>query len=434
MDSELVQISGIFVTITLLISSFVASLTIPYLLNLWNTFYREVDTLYRERAKLASLQKDAKKLKTKLDIFAKAFLRMVLFVTFGFCIFCFFFGTSVLAGWIKVSDNISLYQVIFGLASGGVVGYAVVLLALLWTRIGMINRETPVNKTIKLCGYIGLILLFLSIMVLTKWIFSQFASNVKSLLLTILNVEVVLLCIIGSLGQVVKPAKIINEFRLKILKGLSIFLSEEKEKPSIKRETKKMKKKESKKGKWNMTKLIVTGGLAMVYLVLALSGSALQAIMVFPGAAGIIMVFISAMMFAFCCLLIRQFGCATLMGLIYSIAALPLPTMGTPGFLPKILIGVVAGVAADSMYYLLRKNPKVASIGIGAITQIIIPFMIIGLGWLLSMPGIEKFIKLFFSPMIIPVTIFVGGLSGYVGYLLFSKLKYTSAVKRIQEG
>ena len=74
------------------------------------------------------------------------------------------------------------------------------------------------------------------------------------------------------------------------------------------------------------------------------------------------MIFVSAMMFAFCCLLIRQFGCATIMGLIYSICALPLPVIGTTGFLPKILIGFSAGVAADLTYFLLKKNVKIAAI------------------------------------------------------------------------
>ncbi len=188
-----------------------------------------------------------------------------------------------------------------------------------------------------------------------------------------------------------------------------------------------------KKMEWNITKLIVTGGLAIVYLILALSGSALQAVIVIPGAAGIIMMFVGAMMFAFCCLLIRQFGCATIMGLIYSICALPLPVIGTPGFLPKILIGFSAGVAADLTYFLLKKNVKIAAIGIGAITQIIIPFMIIGFGWMLSIPGIEKLIKLFISPIMIPATIIGGGVGGYIGYLLFNKLKNTAVVRRIQK-
>lgn len=184
--------------------------------------------------------------------------------------------------------------------------------------------------------------------------------------------------------------------------------------------------------KWNITKLVVAGGLAIVYLVLGLSGGVLQAILGFPGAAGFVMSIASAMMLAFCCLLIKKFGAATIMTFIYSICVLPLPTLGAPGFLPKIVIGTSAGLIADTIYALLKKKEKIACMGIGAITQPLIGFEILGLGFLFSMPGIEKLAGLMLSPLFVVLAVLLGVAGGLLGWFVFDKLKDTAIVRRIQ--
>lgn len=183
--------------------------------------------------------------------------------------------------------------------------------------------------------------------------------------------------------------------------------------------------------KWTMTKLIATGGLAVVFLVLSLAGGAIVAITGVPGAGGIINIFVWGMMLAFCCLLLRKFGAATIMGFIYSICVIPLPLLGTPGFLPKIIIGILAGLIADCLYAPLKKREKVAVLVVGAIPSTLIGLAILGLGILFSIPGVEKFAR-FLSPVVAFISLLIGALGGYVGYLIFKKLQDTAVVRRIQ--
>lgn len=182
--------------------------------------------------------------------------------------------------------------------------------------------------------------------------------------------------------------------------------------------------------KWNVTRLIAAGSLGVVYLILSLSGGIFQTFVGIPGAAGFIMGFLGALLLAFCCLSINQFGAATLMTFVYGVLAIPLPVLGTPGFFPKIAMAVLAGLAADSVYHLLRKNEKVAAMIVGAVAESVITGLFFGLGLLFNMPGIEKALKFALSGSIV---IFVLGLfGGYIGYLIFDRLRNTGVVRRIR--
>ncbi len=243
MNSDLIQIMGIFLPVILIVSCFLISLAIPYLLSLWNAFYGEVDLICEKKEKLAYLQEDAKKIKTKMDLFNGVFIRMIFFVLSGFSLFCFSFGVFVLVGWIKVCANINRWQSLGGMISGGAVGYGIFCVLLFWARLIAINKNLVVNKTIKLCAYIALILLSLGVAILTNRIFVQFANNLNNLFFTLLYIEVILLCITTGMGQIFKPTRVVNELRLKILEGLEFSLSpvEEKQSNSIKKGGEKTK-------------------------------------------------------------------------------------------------------------------------------------------------------------------------------------------------
>lgn len=182
--------------------------------------------------------------------------------------------------------------------------------------------------------------------------------------------------------------------------------------------------------KWNITRLLATGSLGVVNVVLLLFGAAITAITGIPGGGGIINIFVWGMMFAFCCLLIRQFGCATVMSFVTSIIAIPLPLLGTPGFLPKIAIGISVGLIADCLYALLKRKEKLAAFVVGAIPTTLIGLEILGLGLLFSIPGIEQFAKFLSIPVAIGSLAF-GAFGGYIGYRIFSNLRDTAVVKRI---
>lgn len=179
-------------------------------------------------------------------------------------------------------------------------------------------------------------------------------------------------------------------------------------------------------------KLMVAGGLAAIWLVLALASSALTAVTGIPGMSGLIGAVTSTIMFVFCCLLLQVFGCATIMAFVFGFCALPLPTIGTPGFLPKIIIAVFAGFLADCVFALLKKKERIAAIAIGIVTQPVIGLGIAVFGLLFGMPGIEKMTKIFFSVPALALISILGAIGGYIGYIVFNKLRNTSVVKRIQ--
>ena len=183
---------------------------------------------------------------------------------------------------------------------------------------------------------------------------------------------------------------------------------------------------------WSITKLVAIGALAVVDLAMGATAGGIQAAIGVPGSAGIIMIFLGPMILVFCGLLIRRFGAVTIMLLIYSTLALPLPVAGTPGFLPKILIGLVSGLATDTVFLLLRNRKRAASIVIGAINPPIFQFLILGFGVLLSVPGTQSLAKVLLSPITVPVIAVVGALGGYTGYMTFGRLKTTGVVLRIQ--
>ena len=186
------------------------------------------------------------------------------------------------------------------------------------------------------------------------------------------------------------------------------------------------------KMKWNITKLIAVGSMGALCLVLHLPGMAIATMVGIPGFGGIISIFVGGLFFSFCCLLIRKFGAATVMGFVFTVGGIPLPVFGPPGFLPKVIIGVGAGLIADSVYFLLKRNERVAAISIGGFAALSGAFLLLGLGLLFSIPGIEKLANLFLRPIVIAADFGYGAFAGWVSFLIFNRLRNTSVVRRIQ--
>jgi len=185
-------------------------------------------------------------------------------------------------------------------------------------------------------------------------------------------------------------------------------------------------------GKWNITKLIAIASLAALYLILNIAGSVFTTTSGVIGFSGLIFGFVPAMILAFCSLLIRKFGAATILMFILGTLGIPLPIFGTPGFLPKIFICLGIGLSVDIIFLLLRKRPKIAAITLGAVSRIVWGTGMISIGLLFSLPGIEKYSRLFLNPVMLLVLIVSGMIGGYLGYLIHTKLQNTSIVKRIQ--
>jgi len=187
-----------------------------------------------------------------------------------------------------------------------------------------------------------------------------------------------------------------------------------------------------KKG-WTTTKLIAVASLGVLSMILKLTGAGLAAALGnLPMVSGITNVFFSEIMVIICLLVVDTFGAATTMRLIIGVLSLPLPLLGTPGFLPKIPIAIVAGLIADGLYQLLKRNKVVAALVIGGIAEVYYGFAILGLGHLFGMPGIEQTGELFLRAPAIAGTFVMGAIGGYTGWLIYCKIKNTAVVKRIQ--
>jgi len=101
--------------------------------------------------------------------------------------------------------------------------------------------------------------------------------------------------------------------------------------------------------KWNTTKLMAIAGFAVIFMILGLVGNVIVVLTGIPF-AGVTNVIIMPMLFILCRLIVRKFGAVTLMGFIYGILALPLPSAGPPGFFPKILLMAFMGLIFDIVF------------------------------------------------------------------------------------
>lgn len=189
------------------------------------------------------------------------------------------------------------------------------------------------------------------------------------------------------------------------------------------------------KTNWTTTKLIVAGSLGALSVALQLFGSGIAAVVGIPMFGGVVNIFIAPALIMICLFVVNQFGAATTMYLVASILALPFHLSGTPGFLPKVPIGLIEGLIADVLFHFLKKNQKMASLIIGALTMLYVSIAVIEVGKRFNMPGIEQtaklVYKLVYSPFLIPGLI-IPAFGGYLGYLIYQKIKNTSVVKRIQ--
>lgn len=186
--------------------------------------------------------------------------------------------------------------------------------------------------------------------------------------------------------------------------------------------------------KWTTTKFIATGSLGVLCLVLAIPGAVIQAATGMSYIFGLTNVFVYGLMFTLCCLIIRKFWAATIMGLIYGVIALPLPVLVSAGFVPKILIGAGMGLVADSLFQLLRKKDLPASIIISLGSIWTMAGLMLGFVLLFDIfaPLVQKVVEIFLRPLGFA---FLNGFiifSGLTAYFIYKKLKNTTVVKRIQ--
>lgn len=184
-----------------------------------------------------------------------------------------------------------------------------------------------------------------------------------------------------------------------------------------------------KKG-WSTTKLIAVGSLGVLAIILMLFGAGITSV-VGISLTGVTNALVIPAVLVFCLFLIPKLWSVILLTLIYGVMSLLLPVTGPPGFFPKIIICVSQGFTAGILFFSLRKHPKLNSLLIGGISQLVAIFGVLWFSHWVNIPGIEHTFKLV-SPVTIGGAFIVGAFGGHLGYLLYQKLKNTAVVKRIQ--
>lgn len=188
-----------------------------------------------------------------------------------------------------------------------------------------------------------------------------------------------------------------------------------------------------KKNSLSTTKLIATGSLGVVLLILQLNTALINIVApstVFSGPLGSI---IYTAMTVICLLTIKQFLSATIMFTVYGILAIPFFLLGTPGFVLKVPIAFFAGLLCDLTYFLLKnKSEKLISVVVGGPLMYYIGVVIIESAKLFNIPGMSTISKVIYSPGVIVGTMIIGAIGGYIGFLIYIKLKNTALMKRIQ--
>ena len=187
-----------------------------------------------------------------------------------------------------------------------------------------------------------------------------------------------------------------------------------------------------KKKGWTLNKLIACGSLGVLSLLLQLPATALVGFIGIPLIGGLINIFIARTIESLTILTIDKFGAATLQNLVVGILAIPFLYMGPPGFLPKLIIVLLNGLIIDILF-LFGKNKKISAMLSIGIASLLFGLYYVQIGRYFAIPGIEETAKIFLSPLMMLGTFMAGATSGYLGWVIYNKIKKTAIVKRIQK-
>jgi hypothetical protein len=186
-----------------------------------------------------------------------------------------------------------------------------------------------------------------------------------------------------------------------------------------------------KKG-WTTTKLIAAGSLGVLLMLLALLGNVINAVTGSSFFGGAYNIFIYPLLLVINLLVVRQPGSATITFLVYGVLSIPFPVHGSPGFFPKIAILAIGGFIADVIFFLLKRNKRIASLIVSGPVLWWFGIAIMITTRLFNLPGQEMVLKVVFTPLWFVGLFGVGAISGYLGYLIYQRIKNTAVVKRIQ--
>lgn len=188
---------------------------------------------------------------------------------------------------------------------------------------------------------------------------------------------------------------------------------------------------------FNPMQLGAIGALGVLLLLINFgSGTLIVLITGIMASGAFLMAFFGPLMYVVSRLTINRFGSSTLVGLVYSIIALGFPIMGPPGFFPKILTGIGYGLVTDVVFSLCSRRKKLASTTAGALSDLFgMAILLITFKVFLPSDISAKTLALFMGklPIVIVLLMILGGIGGYVGWLIHNGIQNRAIVRKLQE-
>jgi len=183
---------------------------------------------------------------------------------------------------------------------------------------------------------------------------------------------------------------------------------------------------------WNTTKLITVGSLSVLKFLLWV-----PSVFIFASSGSIFGAAMDLLFMSFfivlSLLIVQEFGTATIRQSTGMILSLPLPKVLV---MPFSLLHVVRGFIIDLIYLPLRNREKLMAILIGGIEDFLMVLTIYLVFITIGLPGMESVPDALMTPLGLLISFSVifgiGGLSGYLAYVVYQKIKDTSVVRRIQ--
>lgn len=169
---------------------------------------------------------------------------------------------------------------------------------------------------------------------------------------------------------------------------------------------------------------------ALLFVINFVIGAWIVAATGVPGSSVLITGISNLIILTFVSLVIRKFGAATFLYFIYSIITLPTHLSGgPPGFLPKIPLMILLGLAFD-IPNSIAKYRKIGFV-FGMIAISIAGVILYPLAyWLFDIPSLDKLIALI--PIALIAYFVLGSIGIWLGFLLHKKLKNKHIFKQIR--
>lgn len=180
----------------------------------------------------------------------------------------------------------------------------------------------------------------------------------------------------------------------------------------------------------NTIHLVLSGGFgAMLFIVNFLLGATLTYLFGIPGLSGLITGLTSGFVIAIAASSSPRFSTVSIAFTLYCVLAIPTVLMGPPGVY-KVVVGLFAGLAYDSLSTLFRNRKTAHYIGWVAYTSVILALTYFAYVWL-KLPEIQKFQRLvFFLFFAFLIEGFVGT---HLGHLFFRRhLQKNRIVQQLQ--